>query len=91
MYLAVSGLCGRMQDLHCITASGCDTWALEHAGPVVAVCGPGCSVAYGATNFPNPPIRDRTPALQGRFLTTGPPEKSLRILLNPVFQKGINK
>ena len=91
MYLAVSGLRGRMQDLHCITVSGWDTWALEHAGPVVAVCGPGCSVACGATNFPNSPIRDRAPALQGRFLTAGPPEKSLRILLNPVLQKDINK
>ena len=56
--------------------SSCCTWALELEGSVVVICGLSCSAVCG-TLFPYPGIKPVSPALQGRFLTTGPAEKSL--------------
>ena len=55
--------------------SSCGTRASEHVGPVVVVCGLSCPVACGIL-VPQPGIEPTSPALEGRFLTTGPPGKS---------------
>ena len=49
-------------------------------GSVVVVCGLSCLVACGIL-VPRPGIEPVSPVLQGRFLTTGPPGKSLIIVL----------
>ena len=54
----------------------CGTWAPEHMGSVVAVHGLSCPVACGIL-VPQPGIKPASPALEGGFLTTGPPGKSL--------------
>ena len=71
-----------MQDLHCIMqdlygvwARECGTWAPEHAGSVVVTLRLSCSTACG-TLVPLPGVEPASPALQGGFLTTGPPVKS---------------
>ena len=51
------------------------TWALERTGSVVVACRLSCPVACGIL-VPLPGIEPMSPALQGRFLTTGPPGKS---------------
>ena len=51
---------------------------LQHTGSVVAVCGLSCSTAYGIL-VPWPGIEPSSPALQGGFLTTGPPGKSQEV------------
>ena len=56
--------------------SSCDTWVLEHVGSVVAACHLSSSMTY-ETLVPEPEIEPVFPALQGGFLTTGPPGKSL--------------
>ena len=55
--------------------SSCDAWALKHVGSVVAVHGLSCPAACGIL-VPRPGIKPPSPALEGRFLTTGPPGKS---------------
>ena len=50
-------------------------WAPGHTGPAVAVCGLSCLAA--GRIFPYQGSNPRPPALAGRFLTTGPPGKSL--------------
>ena len=52
--------------------SSCDAWALEHVGSVVVARHLSFSMAY-ETLVPEPGIEPVSPALQGRFLTTGPP------------------
>ena len=47
--------------------SSCGVWALEHVDSVVAACG---------ILVPRPGIEPASPALEGGFLTTGPPGKS---------------
>ena len=49
---------------------------LRHVGSFVAVLS--CSVACGIF-VPPPGIEPMSPALKGRFLTTGPPGKSLLV------------
>ena len=56
--------------------SSCDALALEDTGSVVAVCRLSCLVACGIL-VPRPGIEPESPALEGGFLTTGPPGKSL--------------
>ena len=57
--------------------SSCGAWALECTGSVAAALWLSCSLACGDLNSPT---KDEnflpSPALQGGFLTTGPPEKS---------------
>ena len=50
-------------------------WAPEHAGSVIAVSGLICPMACGVL-VPWPGIEPTFPALEGRFVTTGPPGKS---------------
>ena len=54
----------------------CGTRALEHVGPVVMVCWLSFTVVCGIS-VPRPGIEPSSPALEGRFLITEPPEKSL--------------
>ena len=64
--------------------SSCGMQAPECTGSVVAVRGLSCPMARGIL-VPRPGIEPPSPALEGRFLTTGPPGKSLkffRILIN---------
>ena len=54
----------------------CGTWTLAVALKLSSVAnGLGCSKACGIL-APRPGIELSSPVLQGRFLTTGPPEKS---------------
>ena len=55
--------------------SSCGVWALEHMGSVVAARGLSCPMACGIL-VPRPGIEPMSPALEGGFLTTGPPGKS---------------
>ena len=56
----------------------CGTLALwlRHATSVLATCGLSCPVACGIL-VPRTGIEPASPALEGRFFTTGPPGKSL--------------
>ena len=56
--------------------SSCGTQALEREGPVVVVHGLSCPVACGIL-VPRPGIEPLSPSLEGGFLTSGPPGKSL--------------
>ena len=53
----------------------CGTQALELAGSVVAAHRLSCPTACGIL-IPQPGIKPMSPALEGGFLTTGPPGKS---------------
>ena len=70
LFLALGLCCGAW------AFSSRDAWAPEHVGSVAAVCGLSCPVACGIL-VPQPGIEPGSPALQGRFLTTGPLLKSL--------------
>ena len=68
---------------------------LQSAGSVVAVPGLCCPVASGIL-IPQPGIKPVSPALEGRFLTTGPPGKFLipyplqhRIIQNFEYSKSL--
>ena len=76
IYLAVSGLSCGMRDLSLWQAgsvvaapglSSCGAWALECIGLVALTCG---------ILVLRPGIEPTSPALEGGFLTTGPPGKS---------------
>ena len=56
--------------------SSCGVQALKHMGSVVAAHGLICPAACGIL-VPRPGIEPASPALEGGFLTTGPPGKSL--------------
>ena len=56
--------------------SSCGTQALERTGSTVAVRGLSCCTACGIL-VPQPGVELASPALGGRFLTTGPPGKSV--------------
>ena len=58
--------------------SSCVARAPEHAGSVVAANGLSCPAACGIL-VPQPGIEPASPALEGGFLTAGPPGKSLHI------------
>ena len=51
----------------------------RRAGSVVVAHGPSCSVACG--NLPRPGLEPVSPALAGRFSTTGPPGKPPHLIL----------
>ena len=53
--------------------SGCSSWAPAHR---LHGCGPRALLQLGMWNLPRLGIKPMSPALAGRFLTTGPPEKS---------------
>ena len=55
--------------------SSCGARALEHVGSVVAACGLSCPATCRIL-VPRPRIEPTSPALEGGFLTTGPPGKS---------------
>ena len=59
----------------------CGMWGLSlwPMDSLTVVCGLSCSVARGPL-VPWPGIKTKSPALQGRLLTTGPPEKSQKKL-----------
>ena len=64
--------------------SSCGTQALECAGSVVVVRGLSCpATAYGIL-VPRTGIEPVSPALEGRFLTTGPPGKSPEAVIFPI-------
>ena len=58
-------------------------WAPEHVGSGV-LCRLTCPKACGILVLP-PGIKPVSPAFQGRFLTAGPPRKSLHLSLNHPF------
>ena len=79
IYLAASGLSCGTQDLHCSMQDcslRCVDSSLWHTGSVVAARRHSCPVAFGIL-VPRPGIKPVPPALEGGFLTTGPPGKSL--------------
>ena len=53
--------------------SGCGTWAVGARAPVIVAHGLSCSMACG--DIPRPGIKPVSPALQGTFITSGPPGK----------------
>ena len=55
--------------------SSCDAWAPERVGSVLVARELSCPVACGIL-VPPPGIEPAAPALEGGFLTTGPPGKS---------------
>ena len=79
---------------HCGGFSCCRAWVLRHAGfsrcstsRWALECGfssydARASLPHGMWNLPGPGIKPVFPALAGRFLTTGPPEKSSLSLYN---------
>ena len=83
--LAALGLSCDMRDLQslcvdslvvaCGFSSSCGVWVQKCTGSVVALCRLSCSVARGIL-VPRPRIEPTFPALQGGFLTPGPPGKS---------------
>ena len=52
----------------------------------LVVCGLGCPTACGLL-VPQPGIKPVFPALEGRFLTTGPPRNSLKSLFLKIICK----
>ena len=72
--------CGAQTLVAACGLSNCGVWASEHQGSVFqcagrSVCGRSYSTAYGIL-IPWPRIKPTSPALKGRFLTTGPLGKS---------------
>ena len=61
--------------------SSCGTQAPEQAGSVVGACGLSCPVTCGIL-VPRPGMEPTCPLLEGGFLTTGPPGKSLNSILS---------
>ena len=53
-----------------------------HRGSEVVACGVSGPVAHGV--FPGPGIESMSPALDGRFLTTGPPGNSLLVVFGGI-------
>ena len=58
----------------CGLLSSCGACALERTGSVVVASGLSCPAACGIL-VPRSGIKSESPALEGRFLTTGPPGK----------------
>ena len=54
--------------------SSCGTWGLEHTGSVVGLGRFSCLTACGIL-VPQSAIKPASPALEGVFLTTGPPRE----------------
>ena len=89
LFLAALGLCGCTQAFsscdeqrllsscgawasHC-SGFSCGAWAL---GLGLSTCVLQAQLPLGIQDRPGPGIKPMSPALAGRFLTTGPPEKS---------------
>ena len=64
----------------CGLLSSCGAWDPERVGSVVVACRLSCPAACG-TLVPWPGIKPASPALEGGFLTIGPPGKSPQQLL----------
>ena len=60
--------------LQCLGFSSCGPWTLEGTGSAVRTRGLSCPVACGILVLRSG-IKLVSPALEGGFLTTGPPEK----------------
>ena len=79
IYLAGSGLGCNMQDL-CRMTQGLSAWHADSLAvaqaSAAAARGLRCSPARGVS-APQPGTKPTPPALQGKFLTTEPPGKSL--------------
>ena len=60
--------------LHCPGFSSCGMRALEHEGSAVVALGLSCLTVWRIL-VPQPGIKPESPALEVRFLTTGPPGK----------------
>ena len=58
--------------LHLVLDVACGNLSLQHMNSPVVVRGLSCSAACGIL-VPGPGIEPMSPALQGGFLTTGPP------------------
>ena len=58
-------------------ASRCGVWAFSSfsAGPIPVVCGLSCPTMHGIPGA-KPGIKPESPAVEGRFSTTGPPRTS---------------
>ena len=63
--------------LWCVCVS-CGVWALDRVGSVVAIHWLSCPTARGIL-VPRPEVELASPALEGRFLTAGPPGKSCHV------------
>ena len=74
VWQAVATLHCSMQASHCTGFSCCRAQA-----SVVVAGGLSCPEHEVARNLPGPGTEPRSPALSGRFLTTGPPGKSLSL------------
>ena len=90
VFLAVSGLGCSMRDL-LFWRAGSSLWregfslVVPQAGPGVEAHGLHCPATCGIL-VPRPGIKPKCPALEGGFLTTGPPGKSLYLFLKfPAF------
>ena len=64
--------------------SSCDLWALEHR---FSSCGARAQLPSGRWGFPSSGTKPVSPALAGRFLTTGPTGKST----DPIFNKQMQR
>ena len=71
--------CGVQAPGHVGSSCGTQTLLLRHASSVVVVCGLSCPAACGIL-VPRTGIEPASPALEGRFFTTGPPGKSTKFL-----------
>ena len=88
LFLAASGLSCGTRDLSlqhagsfvaaCGLLSSCGEQATERTGSVVAARGISCPATCGIF-VRQPGIESTSPALEGGFLTTGPPGKSLKV------------
>ena len=66
--------------------SSCGSWVLEC---VLSSCGSWASLPCGTWNFPRSGIEPMSPALSGRFPTTGPPGKSCNAFILKMKRIGI--
>ena len=64
--------------LHRVLVVACRVFVEAH-GP--CSCGGQAQLCHVETLFPDPAIKPASPALRGGFLSTGPPEKSLAVVL----------
>ena len=85
LLIAVASLCGAwtlgMQASVVVACglSSCSSRALEHR---LSSCGARASLLCGMWDLPGPGLEPMSPALAGGFLTTAPPGKPWRSLLN---------
>ena len=73
MWRAAATLCSGAQVSHCGGFSCRRAWTPQHG---LRSCGTWVQLPHGMWDLPGPGIEPISPALAGRFLTTGPPRKS---------------